>query len=86
MLNYDTKLYPHHIDSQKKYDFSRPVAEVTRHPTDPSKWGLKNLTNEKWVLVRPENGLLQDVEPGRNAALTVGAKINFGSTEGEVRY
>lgn len=86
MLNYDTKLYPHHIDSQKKYDFSRPVAEVTRHPTNPSKWGLKNLTNEKWVLVRPENGLLQDVEPGRNAALTVGAKINFGSTEGEVRY
>jgi eukaryotic-like serine/threonine-protein kinase len=86
MLNHDTKLYPHHIDSQKKYDFSRPVAEVTRHPTDPSKWGLKNFTNEKWVLIKPDESSMQDVEPGRNAALSVGAKINFGNTEGEVRY
>jgi serine/threonine protein kinase len=85
MLNRDTRLYPHHIDNQAKYDFSYPVAEVTRHPTDPNLWGLKNLTQEKWIFIKPD-GSKMEVETGRNAPLTIGAKINFGRVEGEVRY
>jgi serine/threonine protein kinase len=84
MLNYDARLFPHHVDPQALYDFSNPIAEVIRHPTDPRIWGLKNLTSEKWV-VTSTDGTIKDVEPGKSAALGVGVKINFGKLEGEVR-
>ena len=43
MLNRDTQLFPHHVDDQRLYDFSQPVAAVIQHPTDPRIWGLKNM-------------------------------------------
>lgn len=84
MLNYDTKLYPHHVDDSRLYDFSAPVAEVTRHPTNPSIWGLKNLSAARWVTTTAE-GVVHDVEPGRSVSLANGTRINFGKAEGEVR-
>jgi eukaryotic-like serine/threonine-protein kinase len=85
MLNHDTKLYPHHIEPQKRYDFSKPVAEVSRHPTNPNLWGLKNLSSEKWVAEKPD-GTIQEVEVGRSLTLASGTKIHFGSSQGEIRY
>lgn len=84
MLNHDTQLFPHHVDDQRMYDFSEPVAEVTQHPKDPSVWGLRNLSDEKWV-VTAADGTARDVEPGRSVTLAVGVKINFGQKEGEIR-
>jgi DNA-binding helix-hairpin-helix protein with protein kinase domain len=84
MLNHDTQLFPHHVDDQKLYDFSQPVAAMTQHPRDPSVWGLKNLSGEKWA-VTTDDGAVKDVEPGRSARLAVGIKVNFGKAEGEVR-
>ena len=84
MLNWDTKLYPHHIDNSRLYDFSKPVAEVNQHPSDPSVWGLRNLADEKWVITT-DDGAILDVEPGRNVRLAVGTKVNFGKKEGEIR-
>lgn len=83
MLNYDTKLFPHDINT-KSFDFSKPVAEVIQHPTDPNIWGLKNLSEEKWVSTTTDNKV-KEVEPGRSVTIAVGTKINFGKTEGEVR-
>jgi eukaryotic-like serine/threonine-protein kinase len=85
MLNYDTKLFPHHLDDERLYDFSVPVAEVARHPTDASIWGLKNLGSEKWVATTPD-GKARDIEPGRSVTLAVGTRIGFGKTEGEIRF
>ena len=85
MLNGDTRLYPHHLDEQKGYDFSAALAEVTRHPKDPSVWGLKNLSAEKWVREVP-GGATQDVGPGQSVTLAKGVKIHFGKADGEVRY
>jgi DNA-binding helix-hairpin-helix protein with protein kinase domain len=85
MLNADAKLFPHHMGEGKAYDFSTPVAEIARHPSDPNIWGLKNLGKEKWVATLA-NGTLRDVEPGRSAPLAPNVKINFGSVEGEIRY
>jgi eukaryotic-like serine/threonine-protein kinase len=85
MLNADTQLNPHHVDGQRKYDFSRFTAVVTRHPKDPNIWGLKNVSLEKWVMTKP-NGSKQEVDVGRSATLGAGTKINFGRIEGEVRY
>lgn len=85
MLNHDSRLYPHHLDDQKLYDFSQPIAEVTRHPKDPNLWGLKNLGSEKWVVALTD-GSFKDVEPGRSVALVPGTRINFGKVEGEIGY
>ena len=85
MLNHNTKLFPHHVDEQKMYDFSQPVAEVNRHPTKPSLWGLKNLTSEKWSITKSD-GTIQDVYPGKSVPLISGTKILFGSKQGEIRY
>jgi hypothetical protein len=84
MLNHDTKLYPHHLDAQRLYDFSTPMAEVNRHPTNLALWGLKNLSGDKWVS-RMADGTIRDVEPGRSVTLAVGTKIQFGASEGEIR-
>ncbi|NJN68166.1 MAG: serine/threonine protein kinase [Chloroflexaceae bacterium] len=83
MLNHDTRLFPHHIDPSRSYDFSRPVAEVTRHPKDPNVWGLKNLSDSKWNSTVAET--VKEVEPGRSVTLAVGTTINFGAIEGEIR-
>jgi serine/threonine protein kinase len=85
MLNHNTKLFPHHIDEQKMYDFSQPVAEVNRHPTNPNLWGLNNLTSEKWSITKSD-GTVQDVDPGKSVPFVSGTKILFGSKQGEIRY
>ena len=67
------------------YDFSQPVAEVNRHPTNPNLWGLKNLTSEKWVITKSD-GTIQDVGPDKSVSLASGIKILFGNKQGEIRY
>ncbi len=83
MLNHDTRIFPDHTDPQRRYDFSAPVAEVTRHPVDPDRWGLKNLSNERCVITTAE-GAIRDVEPGRSLSLAVGTRVNFGYAEAEI--
>ena len=83
MLNHDTHLFAHHVDEEKKYDFSQPVAAVTQHPSDPSVWGLKNLSAGTWSTTN-RNGEIKDVSPGRSVTLAVGTRINFGHIEGEI--
>jgi hypothetical protein len=85
LLNNDTKLYPHHVDPQRLFDFTAPIAEIATNPANPSMWGLKNLSTEKWVMTAVD-GSIKDVDPGRSATLAVGIKINFGKLVGEVRY
>ncbi|HYP27254.1 MAG TPA: serine/threonine protein kinase [Blastocatellia bacterium] len=84
MLNYNTKLFPHHVDEQRLYDFTSPIAEVAEHPTTPGVWGLRNLSQDKWVSTSAD-GKVKDVGPGRNVALAGGTRINFGRIEGEIR-
>jgi hypothetical protein len=84
MLNHDTMLFPHHIDDDKMWEFSAPVAEVTQHPTSPNVWGLKNLSSHKWVSTSAD-GVVRDVEPGKSVSLAIGTRINFGRVEGEFR-
>ncbi|HEX2568552.1 MAG TPA: serine/threonine protein kinase [Polyangia bacterium] len=84
MLNHDTRLYPHHLRDDRLYDFSAPLAEVTRHPTDPGRWGIKNLSNDAWNLVLAD-GTQKPVEPGRSLPLVSGSKVKFGAVEGEIR-
>jgi serine/threonine protein kinase len=83
MLNHDTTLYPHHLDSTLNHDHSKPVATISRHPTEPDTWGLKNLSSTKWVVTN-SMGMLTDIPPGKNVRLDRGITIRFGSTTGEI--
>ena len=83
MLNHDTFLFAHHVDEEKKYDFTKPVAAVTKHPIDPEIWGLKNLSLQTWSTTN-NKGEVKDVSPGRSVTLAVGTRINFGHAEGEI--
>jgi serine/threonine protein kinase len=83
LLNHDTKLYPHHLDPHRAYDFSAPQAEVVRHP-QTGQWGLRNHSERAWS-VTLANSEVRLVEPGKAMALAVGARINFGEIEGEIR-
>jgi len=84
-LNHDTKLFLHHIDPDHKYDFSSPVAEVSRHPTDPRVWGLKNLSAYPWK-VSKVNGDVIEVYLKQSFSLVPGTQIDFGRSKGIVCY
>jgi DNA-binding helix-hairpin-helix protein with protein kinase domain len=84
-LNHDTRLYPHHLDEQRPYDFSAPAAEVSRHPQQPERWGLRNLSTTSWYMQSAGDPAPVEVPPGRSAAIVNGARIQFGSAEGEFR-
>ena len=84
MLNHDTQLFAHHLDPHRRYDYSQPLAAVQPHPQQPNVWGLKNLSDNKWVMVAAD-GQVRDVEPGRSVSLASNVKIQFGLVEGEIR-
>ena len=84
MLNHDTKLYPHHTDRSQKFSFATPQAAVIRHPQDPNRWGLQNLSTNAWTITLPDNSV-KTVEPQRSVNLTAGISINFGNTVAEIR-
>lgn len=83
MLNHNAHLFPHHVDDERKYDFTQPMATVTRHPTEPNIWGLKNLSRQNWSATNTR-GEVKDVGPGRSVTLAAGTRINFGRTEGDI--
>jgi serine/threonine protein kinase len=85
ILNHDSQLYPHHVDDQRPYDFSAPIAAVSRHPQNPSLWGLKNLCSEPWSFQTASDVTPTLVPPGRSVTLAGGTRINFGKCEGEIR-
>lgn len=84
LLNHDTQLYAHHLDDARPFDFGEPWAAVTKHPSDPTRWGLQNLSAHKWVAT-VANGAVRDVLPGRTVALAAGTRILFGPSEAELR-
>jgi len=86
MLNHDTRLFAHHlVGGRQRFDFGAPLAEVTRHPADASRWGLKNLSTVPWYFTPRESDTTVEVLPGRAASLLDGARIAFGPVVGEVR-
>jgi serine/threonine protein kinase len=85
MLNHNAHLFPHHVDDERKYDFTQPLATVTPHPTEPNVWGLKNLSRQNWSATNTR-GEVKDVAPGRSVTLAMGTRINFGRAEGEITF
>ena len=85
LLNHDTLLFPHHVDDQKIYNFSEPIAAVNRHPTQPQLWGLKNLAESSWFYRTTAQCEPIEIPTGRSVPLAEGTRIQFGKSEGEIR-
>jgi DNA-binding helix-hairpin-helix protein with protein kinase domain len=84
VLNADSQLFPHHIDPSRRLDFGQPVADLSRHPSDPNLWGLRNLSHETWQATSAD-GRASAISPGRSVRLAQGTKIHFGKVEGELQ-
>ncbi|MER7411291.1 protein phosphatase 2C domain-containing protein [Streptomyces cacaoi] len=86
LLGPRAKVYAHHLaDDPPRHDFTDVVGEVTEHPKQPGRYGLTNRSGTVWT-VRLDDGTVQDVAPGRTAALRPGLLLEFGGgTEAQVR-
>jgi len=83
VLNQDTLLYPHHLDANRRNDYSEIMAEMVPHPKRPDVWGLKNVSPQTWTSIPPA-GAPVEVATGRSVSLVPGLRIRFGSVEGTV--
>lgn len=83
VLNQDTLLYPHHLDVNRRNDYSEIMAEMVPHPKRADIWGLKNVSAQSWSSTAP-SGTPVDVAPGRSVSLVPGLRISFGNIDGTV--
>ncbi len=79
MLNHDTVITAHNI--RDNFDYKTEVGKISRHPQNPNRWGLTNISGDNWTLYKV-NGETAVIGPGRTAPLQSGAKVNFGAVEG----
>lgn len=81
-LNHDTRLFPHHLG--RRLDFDHPVAELSRHPDHPDRWGLRNTSERTWAF-QALDGAWRELPPGRTVPLRDGLALRLGDTEAVVR-
>jgi hypothetical protein len=83
MLNHDTRLYAHHTDPTRRFDFEEVTAEVCPNPADPAVLGLRNLSKRPWRCLAA-SGSAYHVSPGHAFRLSPGSTIDFGATRGRI--
>ncbi|WP_171903770.1 protein kinase domain-containing protein [Cellulosilyticum sp. I15G10I2] len=81
VLNKHTKIFKHHLYND--FNLEDQVAEISQHPKDPGKWGLRNTSEVVWMFIKAD-GSTARVEPGRNVPLIEGSKINLLPAEAEI--
>jgi serine/threonine protein kinase len=84
VLNQDTLLYPHHLDANRRNDYSEVWAEMVPHPKRNDVWGLKNTSGLTWSTTPPQGAPILEVPMGRSVSLVPGLQIRFGPCEGKV--
>jgi serine/threonine protein kinase len=84
VLNQDTLLFPHHLDPNRRNDYSEVLASMAPHPSKSDVWGLKNTSGTTWMSVAPSSGSQLEVASGKSVSLIPGLRIRFGPSEGTV--
>jgi len=84
VLNQDTLVYAHHLDANRRNDYSEIMAEMVPHPSRPDIWGLKNTSGQTWTTVPPAGTPTVEVPSGRSVSLIPGLRIHFGTAEGMI--
>ncbi|MFT4977153.1 MAG: DNA-binding helix-hairpin-helix protein with protein kinase domain [Myxococcota bacterium] len=82
LLNHNTQLFAHHLG--RRLDFDQQAAHISQHPTNAQKWGLTNVSAQKWTF-RAKDGTVKECAPGRSVPLRNNLEINFGAVEGIIR-
>lgn len=80
ILHSKAKLYAHQIRGD--FDMKTMVSEVVQSPKNPLLFGMKNLTKNTWVYIKPD-GTQITVGPERSALITKNANIDFGQSIGQ---
>lgn len=83
VLNQDTVLYAHHLDVNRRNDYTEIMAEMVPHPKRADVWGLRNVSPHVWTSIPPA-GESVEVPTGRSVSLISGLRIRFGNIEGLV--
>lgn len=83
VLNFNTTIYAHHVDSSQRYNFKTVIAVVLQHPKHPDVWGLKNVSGGNWI-IRPHSGDRIVIGPERSVTMKKDMKIDFGSSRGKL--
>ncbi len=78
-INADTKIYSHYVTSD--FDIDTVVGEVVVNPNDPTKWGVRNKTNQNWTYIKADGSQLT-VASEKAATIAKGVRIDFGTVEG----
>jgi eukaryotic-like serine/threonine-protein kinase len=73
-------LYPHHLFSSSRYDFTNPVGQVVKHPQHKNVTGIKNRSSSKWVIERNKD--LEDIMPGETFRIRSDVIVHFGERDG----
>lgn len=73
----DKKIYQY-ITNQSKQLLNTCVAVVMESKKTPGLFGLKNQTQDTWMLTT-KNGKTRPIAPGESAPLLLGNKISFGN-------
>lgn len=84
ILSDGAKVYQHHVDRLPSYNF-KPVAEVTRHPSNKDVWGLRNVDDQAWTATGP-TGDSTVIAPTRSFGLVPGTVFRFGSAEARLEH
>lgn len=81
VLNPGTVVARHHLAGD--YDYVEEVGRVAAHPTDPAKWGLRNVGSSTWKVTLPGGDELE-VPPDRAVGLVIGATIEIDGVTAEL--
>ena len=79
-LDSETKLYSHQVNGD--FDVETIIGEIVVNPKSPSQWGLRNMSNNNWIYIKPD-GTQIVVDKGKAAVIRKNVKIDFGKEEGK---
>ncbi len=83
VLSSDTPLFAHQVTGGRR-NYHALYGRVLRHPTEPGRLGLENLSDARWQAVWPD-GRTQAVDTGRTVSLEDGLRIQFPQLLAEIR-
>ncbi len=84
VLSAQAPLFAHQVQPGKRRDYKQLYGQVMRHPADPQKLGLRNLSQESWQVQSP-GGRTLTVAEGQTVALESGQTIRFPHLTVEIR-
>jgi DNA-binding helix-hairpin-helix protein with protein kinase domain len=77
------RIAPHHIDIKQRYNLDQVIAEVVAKPGDPSRLGIRNVSQRSWSTTL-RDGSSMIVDPQRTLGIVPGTFVNFGAGQGEI--